>query len=113
MEPIDKKQASVKQVQFLEAIEQRTGVKYNGTKWSFDEVSEFLSEHSKRKQQDNSNQPTDFKAKNPYNSSEDKKPTKITDKQRQYIKVLENKTGVFFSGKTFDEADSYIKTYKN
>lgn len=112
-------QASVKQVQFLEVLEERCGVPYTGKRWDMEEVSAYLSANSKPKEQKQSQQYKRQESKGSYNKYNnnygDKKPkfNKITDKQRQYIKVLENKTGVFFSGKTFEEAEEYIKANRS
>lgn len=95
-------QATVKQVQFLEMVEQRTGVPYTGVKWDIEQVSAYLSANTKPK---DANSKQDKK----YETQKQRPQNKITDKQKQYIKVLENKTGIFFSGKTFEEAEAYIK----
>ena len=116
MDTNEQRQASVKQVQFLETLEQRTGVKYNGTKWVASEVSDFISEHSQKKGQSGNNQDSNkFKASNPFvdGQSGKKHSNKITDKQRQFIKVLEDKTGAFFNGKTFEDAEAYIKEHRS
>lgn len=89
------RQATLKQVQLLEKIEASSGVKYTGTKWVLEEVSAYLDANMKKKEN------------NSYNANAQKHP--ITDKQKQYIKVLENKTGVFFNGKTFEDAKAYIE----
>lgn len=95
------RQATLKQVQLLEKVETDTGVKYTGTRWEFDEVSAYLDANFKKKENksgDNANAQKQGGTKHP-----------ITDKQKQYIKVLENKTGVFFNGKTFEDAKAYIE----
>ncbi len=96
------RQATLKQVQLLEKIESSCGVKYTGTKWVLEEVSAYLDAHMKKKENSNSD-----KADNTQRQGGQKHP--ITDKQKQYIKVLENKTGVFFNGKTFEDAKAYIE----
>lgn len=94
------RQATLKQVQLLEKIEASSGVKYTGTKWVLEEVSAYLDANMKKKENnsDNANAQKQGGQKHP-----------ITDKQKQYIKVLENKTGVFFNGKTFEDAKAYIE----
>lgn len=109
----ERRQASVKQVQFLEIIEQRSGDRYTGERWLMSDVSEYIKNHSKSKKGDDNSQSTSsFKASNQYQNNGNYN-NKITDKQRQYIKVLENKTGAFFNGKTFEDAEKYIKEHKS
>lgn len=98
-------QATVKQVQFLEIVEEKSGVPYTGQRWDIEEVSAYLDANSKQKRQSSDTQNNGYVNRMPKNN-------KITDKQKQYIKVLENKTGVFFSGKTFEDAEAYIKANK-
>lgn len=106
----EKRQASIKQVQFLEIIEQRTGVKFNGVRWLQSDVSEYLEQNAPKKQ--NNDRSTNQYRNNDYKQNNQKQSNKITDKQRQYIKVLENKTGAFFNGKTFEDAENYIKEHR-
>ena len=93
------RQATLKQVQLLEKVEASCGVKYTGTKWVLEEVSAYLDANMKKKDNDNSNE----------NQKKGGQKQPITDKQKQYIKVLENKTGVCFMGKTFEDAKAYIE----
>ena len=101
-------QASIKQVQFLEKVELRTGVSYSGTKWDQEEVSAFLTKYAKPKE--DSKQGTN---NSHGQNSGNKQFNKITDKQKQYIKVLETKTGKFFNGKTFEDAAAFIQANKS
>lgn len=93
------KQATIKQVQFLEKLEQKTGVPYTGRRWEMNDVSSYI-EKNKPEQ---ANKPT----------PQQNQRRGITDKQKQYIKVLENKTGIFFNGKTFEDAEKYIKANRS
>lgn len=109
---IEQRQATVKQVQFLEMLEQKTGDKFQGVRWLASDVKEYLDTHAKKKNENGENNNNTFKASNPYSENQ-QKPSKITDKQKQYIKVLEDKTGVFFNGKTFEDAEKYIKEHRS
>ena len=101
-------QASVKQVQFLEKVEIRTGIHYDGTKWDQDEVSAYLTKYAKPKEE---SKPRSSNSQN--QGYGNKTSNKITDKQKQYIKVLETKTGKFFNGKTFEDAAAFIQANKS
>ncbi len=98
------RQATVKQVQLLEKVESSCGVKYTGTRWEFDEVSAYLDANMKKKESENGNAD---------NQKQGGKKSEITDKQKRYIKVLEDKTGACFMGKTFEDAKAFIEKYKN
>lgn len=115
------RQASVKQVQFVESIEKRTGIHYEGVRWSFQDVSAFIERNKPEKTDDTSTQQPQSGQYNNYNrnnksggsyNGQQQQTRKITDKQRQYIKVLETKTGACFMGKTFEEAEEFIKANK-
>lgn len=95
------RQATLKQVQLVEKIEASSSVKYTGTRWAFDEVSSFLDANIKKKEKE-----TD-------NTKQSIQKHQITDKQKQFIKVIENKTGICFMGKTFEEAKDYIEKNRN
>lgn len=99
------RQASVKQVQYLEALEEKTGDKFDGVRWLFSDVSAYIDKHAPQKKEQ------ETKPETPIQPQVSNK--KITDKQKQYIKVLETKTGICFMGKTFEEAEAFIMANKS
>lgn len=99
------RQASVKQVQYLEILEEKTGEKFDGVRWLYSDVSEYIEKHAPQKKEKEQQPEPQRQVQN--------SNKKITDKQKQYIKVLETKTGTCFMGKTFEEAEAFIMANKS